>query len=214
MRPAGPRSHPPAKPGGRGHARHRKPSARCSATRPGRHRWGDRCVVLADRVPHDFHHLGGACRAGGNERIVGRVQQVPAGFLGVCGSLRGKASASLSVCRRHSTYRMGGSCPAVAPSCSPLSGQPMPGHRPPNVWLLGLTMSQQESCPGVHVLRSDFGGGGAQSRLSFGAAVESWRVRSLCVQIRLICTHARPGAPRSGPGAGIGADSSTGYPAP
>jgi len=46
----------------------------------------------------------------------------------------------------------------------------------------------------IHVLRSDFGGGGAQSRLSFGAAVESWRVRSLCVQIRLICPHARPGA--------------------
>lgn len=102
-----------------------------------------------------------ACRAGGNERIVGRVQQVPAGLLGVCGSLRGKASASLSVCRRHSTFRMGGSCPAVAPSCSPLPGQPMPGHRPPNVWLLGLTMSQQERCPGIHVLRSDFGGGRA-----------------------------------------------------
>jgi len=156
VRPAGPRSHPPAKPGGQGHARHRKPSARCSATRPGRHRRGDRCVVLADRVPHDFQHLGGACRAGGNERTVGRVQQVPAGLLGVCGSLRGKAIAPLSECRRHSTYRMGGSCPAVAPSCSPLPGQPMPGHRPPNVWLLGLTMSQQERCPGIHVLRSDF----------------------------------------------------------
>jgi hypothetical protein len=32
-------------------------------------------VVLADREPRDFQHLGGACRAGGNERIVGRVQQ-------------------------------------------------------------------------------------------------------------------------------------------
>jgi hypothetical protein len=106
-------------------------------------------------------HLGGACRAGGNERIVGRVQQVPAGLLGVCGSLQGKAIAPLSECRRHSTYRMGGSCPAVAPSCSPLPGQPMPGHRPPNVWPLGLTMSQQERCPGIHVLRSDFGGGRA-----------------------------------------------------
>lgn len=53
---------------------------------------------------------------------------------------------------------------------------------------------------GIHVLRSDFGGEGAQSRLSFGAAVESWRVRSLCVQIRLICPHALPGALRSGPG--------------
>ena len=61
----------------------------------------------------------------------------------------------------------------------------------------------------IHVLRSDFGGGGAQSRLSFGAAVESWRVRSLCVQIRLICPHARPGALRSRPGAGIGTGSST-----
>jgi hypothetical protein len=75
-------------------------------------------------MPHDFQHLGGACRAGGNERIVGRVQQVPAGLLGVCGSLRGKAIAPLSECRRHSTYRMGGSCPAVAPSCSPLLVQP------------------------------------------------------------------------------------------
>jgi hypothetical protein len=147
VRPAGPRSHPPAKPGGRGHARHRKPSARCSATRPSAIT-GVIGVVLADRVPHDFQHLGGACRADGNERIVGRVQQVPAGLLGVRGSLRGKAIAPLSECRRHSAYRMGGSCPAVAPSCSPLPGQPMPGHRPPNVWLLGLTISQQEKMPG------------------------------------------------------------------
>ena len=213
MRPAGPRSHPPAKPGGRGHARHRKPSARCSATRPGRHRRGDRCIVLADRMPHDFQHLGGACRAGGNERTVGRVQQVPAGLLGVCGSLRGKAIAPLSECRRHSTYRMGGSCPAVAPSCSPLPGQPMPGHRPPNVWLLGLTMSQQERCPGFTYC-DQTSAEGAHPRLSFGAAVESWRVRLLCVQIRSICPHARPGAPRSGPAAGIGTGSSTGYPAP
>jgi hypothetical protein len=89
--------------------------------------------------------------------IVGVIGVVLAGLLGVCGSLRGKAIAPLSECRRHSTYRMGGSCPAVAPSCSPLPGQPMPGHRPPNVWLLGLTMSQQERSPGIHVLRSDFG---------------------------------------------------------
>src|SRR5439155_11740007 len=108
----------------------------------------------ADRVPHDFHHLGGACRAGGNERIVGRVQQVPAGFLGVCGSLRGKASASLSVCRRHSTYRMGGSCPAVAPSCSPLSGQPMPGHRPPPLWPLPLPTSPSPPCSSSWLPRS------------------------------------------------------------
>jgi hypothetical protein len=46
-----------------------------------------------DRVPQDFQHLDGACRAGGNERSVGRVQQVPADLLGVCRSLRGKAIA-------------------------------------------------------------------------------------------------------------------------
>lgn len=211
MRPAGPRSHPPAKPGGRGHARHRKPSARCSATRPSAIT-GVIGVVLADRVPHDFQHLGGACRADGNERIVGRVQQVPAGLLGIRCSLRGKAIAPLSECRPHSAYRMGGSCPAVAPSCSPLARTPMPGHRPPNVWLLGLTISQQERYRGFTYC-DQTSAEGAQSRLSFGAAVESWRVRLLCVQIRSICPHARPGAPRSGPAAGIGTDSSTGYPA-
>lgn len=118
---------------------------------------------------------------------------------GVCGSLRGKAIAPLSECRRHSTYRMGGSCPAVAPSCSPLPGQPRPGHRPPHVWPLGLTMSQQERCPGFTYC-DQTSAEGAQSRLSFGAAVESWRVCLLCVQIRSICPHARPGA--SGPARG------------
>jgi hypothetical protein len=40
VRPAGPRSHPPAKPERRDHARHRRPGARCSATHPGRHHRG------------------------------------------------------------------------------------------------------------------------------------------------------------------------------
>jgi hypothetical protein len=66
----------------------------------------------------------------------------------VCGSLRGKAIAPLSEYRRHSAYRMGGSCPAMAPSCPPSPRQPMPGHGPPNVWPLGLTMSHRERCRG------------------------------------------------------------------
>jgi hypothetical protein len=212
VRPAGPRSHPPAKPGGRGHARHRKPSARCSATRPGRHRRGDRCRPgrpRAARFPASGWRMPRRWKR--THRRAGAA--VLAGLLGVCGSLRGKAIAPLSECRRHSTYRMGGSCPAVAPSCPPLPGQPVPGHRPPNVWLLGLTMSQQERCPGFTYC-DQTSAEGAQSRLSFGAAVESWRVRLLCVQIRSICPHARPRAPRSGPAAGIGTGSSTGYPAP
>lgn len=40
MPPAGPRSHPPAKPERRDHARHRRPGAQCSATHPGRHHRG------------------------------------------------------------------------------------------------------------------------------------------------------------------------------
>ncbi len=51
-------------------------------------RRGDRHVVLAGRVPQDFQHLGGARRAGGHERGVGRVQPVPADHLSLCGSLR------------------------------------------------------------------------------------------------------------------------------
>jgi hypothetical protein len=42
-------------------------------------------------VPQDFQHLGGARRAGGNERRVRRVQPVPADRLGVRHSLRGEA---------------------------------------------------------------------------------------------------------------------------
>jgi len=132
VRPAGPRSHPPAKPGGRDHARHRRPCARCSAARPGRHHRGDRCVVLADRVPHDFQHLGGACRAGGNKRSVGGCSKSRPIFSASAAPAGVRRSPSLSVRRR------------------------------------------------------------AQSRLSIGAAAESWRVHSLCVQIRSICTHARP----------------------
>jgi hypothetical protein len=40
VRPAGPRSHPPAKPEGRDHAIYRRPGARCSAPHPGRHHRG------------------------------------------------------------------------------------------------------------------------------------------------------------------------------
>jgi len=52
---------------------------------------GDRYLVLADRMAQDLQHLGGACRASGNERRIRRVQPVPADQLGVCHSLRCQA---------------------------------------------------------------------------------------------------------------------------
>ena len=46
-------------------------------------------------------------------------------------------------------------------------------------------------------------------RHSFGAAAESWRVHSLCVQIRSICTHARPAIWRLPRRGGTGRGSAT-----
>jgi hypothetical protein len=71
-------------------------------------------------VPQDFRHLGGAGRAGGHERGIRRVQP-PRPVTSASAAPRGvRRSPSFSVCRRSSTYRMSGSCPVVARSCSSL----------------------------------------------------------------------------------------------
>ena len=161
-----------------------------------------------------FPASGGACRAGGNERIVGRVQQVPAGLLGVCGSLRGKAIAPLSVVPTPLHVPHG----RFLPRCGAL------------MLALARTTRARASAAECVAARPDDESTGKMPgdsrtaiRLRLRARSPAFRSARPLSHGECACCACRSGrsarmrargAPRSGPAAGIGTGSSTGYPAP